>query len=188
MDALDILPVATAKNWLSVDVSDTQWDADIARLIKTAIDWVETYTCWRTYQRTETVYSRSQPYYNPGNYFPPVGSGEWFGSTSGIRCTPEGLSIYLNPFTITSVKDKDGNDVAYTVARNPLKTILYTLPNSIITLQTGFAIGDIGKIPQVFIDAALKMVIDLFETRDTYKTDQPNSINTLLNQYRRAII
>jgi hypothetical protein len=185
MDALDIISLAMAKNWISVDVTDTQWDEDIGRLIRTAIDRVERYTSWRLYQRTETLYNRQQPYYNPANYFPPAGSGEWHGST-GVRSVPGGLSIYLFPFTITSVKDSNGADVTYTTVIQPLKTLLYALPNSIITLQTGFT--DVTKIPQTFIDAALKLITDMFENRDNYTTSMPTEVQYMLNQYRRALI
>jgi hypothetical protein len=187
MDSLDIIPLATAKNWISVDVSDTQWDTDIERLIRTAVDRIEKYTSWRLYQRTETIYNRQQPYYNPANYFPPVGSGEWHGST-GVRSVPGGLSIYLYPFTITSVKDSADADVTYTTAIQPLKTLLWAAPNSVITLQTGFAADDIAKIPQTFIDAALKLITDMFENRDNYTTSMPTEVQYMLNQYRRALI
>lgn len=187
MDALDIISLATAKNWISVDTSDTQWDEDIQRLIRTAVARVEKYTSWRLYQRTEVLYNPQQPFYNPSDYFPETGRGEWSGST-GIKWIPGGLSIYLYPFSIISVKDKDGNDVTYTTAIQSLKTLLYALPNSTITLQTGFAIEDVDQIPSVFIDACLKLITDMFENRDNYKSDNPTEVQMMLNQYRRSII
>lgn len=187
MDALDIISRSTAKNWLNIDSGDTTWDLDVDRLIRTAVDRAERYTCWQLYERTVTLYNKQQPFYNPADYFPPTGSGEWWG-TNYVRYTPEYLSIYLFPFTITSVKDGNGNDVTYTTKLNALKTLLYAAPNSVITLQVGFASGDVAKIPQTFLDACLKMIVDGFENRDNFTAGLPTESNTMLNQYRRAII
>lgn len=187
MDQLDVIPLATAKNWLNIDVSDNQWDADVTRLIRTAVDRVERYTCWRLFQRTEYAYTRQDPFFNPADYFPAIGTGEWSGP-GFVKHIPNGVSIYLYPFTIVSVKDKDNNDVTYTTVLNPLKTLLYAAPNSIITLQTGFASGDVSKIPSTFLDACLKMIVDGFENRDNFTAGLPTESQTMLNQYRRAVI
>lgn len=48
MSALDVIPLASAKDWLRVDFNDE--DAKITELIKTAVEWVEKYTgkyLWR---------------------------------------------------------------------------------------------------------------------------------------------
>lgn len=187
MDALDIISLATAKNWLNIDVSDTQWDADVSRLIRTAVDRAERYTCWQLYQRTITLYNKQQPFYNPADYFPPTGSGQWWG-TNFVRYTPEFLSIYVFPFTIVSVQDSNAEDVTYTTKLNPLKTLLYAAPNSVITLQTGFAVEDVANIPSTFLDVCLKMITDGFENRDNYQAALPTESQNMLNQYRRAII
>ncbi len=187
MDALDVISLASAKNWISVDTDDTQWDDDIKRLIKSAVAWVEKYTCWQLYQRDVVLYNHQNPYYIPADYFPDYGTGSWNGN-SGAKWTPKGLSIYLYPFTLTSVKDKDGNDVDYTTVVQPLKTILYGAPNSLITISAGFASGDTDKIPTIFLDACYKLITDWFENRDNYKAELPGQIQTMLNQYRRAII
>jgi len=189
MDALDIIPLNSAKNWLNIELAFTDDDATITRLIKAAVDWVEKHTCWRTYQRTEILYNRQQPFFNPANFFPIAGYGEWYGS-SGIKCIPGGLSIYLYPFTITSVTDQSDPPVAveYTTKKNALKTLLYALPNSVITLQTGFAVEDIAQIPPPLIEAAYKWITYLYENRDSYQVSQPTDIQILINQYRRALI
>lgn len=187
MDALDIVSRDSAKVWLGVDATDTRWDTHIDRVIRSAVDRIERYTCWRLYERTEVVYNRQVPFYNPSNNFPPIGSGEWTG-TSGLRSVPGGLSIYLYPFTIISVKDADNADVVYTTYLNPLKTLLYAAPNSVITLQTGFVIANVTQIPQIFLDAIYKLVTDMFENRDNYKSDNPTEVQSMLNQYRRAIL
>lgn len=189
MDATDIISVVSTKNWLNIEAGFTDDDGTIIRLIKAAIDWVETYTSWRTFQRTEIVYNRQIPFFNPANNFPPVGSGTWNGP-SGVQSIPGGLSIYLYPFTIISVQDQSDPpaDVEYSTINNRLKTLLYALPNSVITLQTGFATGDIAKIPPPLIEAAYKLITYLYENRDSYQASQPTDIQTLINQYRRSII
>jgi hypothetical protein len=187
MTPLDIIPLDSAKNWLNIELAYTDDDVTITRLIGAAIDWVEKYTCWRTFQREEVVYNRQDNYYSPINYFPDYGTGFYNGS-SGIRWTPKGLSIYLYPFTIDSVTDLSSPpaDVQYTVNRNPLKTLLYAAPNSVITLTTGFS--DVSKIPPPLIEAAYKWLTYLYENRDSYKADLPTDIQILINQYRRSLI
>ncbi len=49
MDALDIIPLATAKDWLS-----TSDEVQLPRLIKSAINFVEVYTGYKLYQRPVT--------------------------------------------------------------------------------------------------------------------------------------
>jgi hypothetical protein len=189
MDALDIISLDSAKNWLNIESGYTDDDATIERLIKAAVDWVEKYTCWRTYQRQEVVYNRQDNYYMPLDYFPDYGTGFYTGSP-GIHWTPKALSIYLYPFTVVSVQDQGSppSDVLYTTQRNALKTLLYALPNSVITLTTGFAVEDIAQIPPPLIEAAYKWITYLYENRDSYKADLPTDIQILINQYRRALI
>lgn len=189
MNALDVISLNSAKNWLNIELSYTDDDATISRLISAAIDWVEKYTCWRTFQRTEVIYNRQIPYFNPENFFPIQGQGEWTGPT-GIKWVPGGLSIYIYPFTITSVQDQSNPpvDVTYTRVANPLKTLLYAAPNSVITLETGFSAENIAKIPPPLIEAAYKWLTYLYENRDSYQTSQPTDIQVLINQYRRALI
>lgn len=189
MTALDIISLNSAKNWLNIELDYTEEDEIITRLIGAAIDWVEKYTCWRTYQREEVVYNRQDNCYMPADYFPDYGTGFYTGSP-GIRWTPKGLSIYLYPFTIDSVQDQNSPpaDVTYTTQINALKTLLYAAPNSVITLTTGFASEDIGKIPPPLIEAAYKWIVYLYENRDSYKANLPSDIQILLAQYRRALI
>jgi hypothetical protein len=189
MTATDIISLDSAKKWLNIELDYTDEDETITRLIDAAIDWVEKYTSWRTYQREEVVYNRQDNCYVPADYFPDYGTG-FYNGPSGIRWTPKGLSIYLYPFTVDSVQDQSSPpaDVAYTLQRNSLKTLLYTLPNSAITLTTGFALADIGKIPPPLIEAAYKWITYLYENRDSYKAELPTDIQILINQYRRSLI
>jgi len=189
MTALDVIPLDSAKNWLNIELAYTDDDATITRLIGAAVDWVEKYTSWRTFQREEIVFNRQDNCYVPADYFPDYGTGFWPGSP-GIRWTPKGLSIYLYPFTIVAVTDlfSPPTDVAYTLQRNTLKTLLQAAPNSMITLQTGFS--DVTQIPPPLIEAAYKWVTYLFENRDSYNMPgtQVSDIQILINQYRRALI
>lgn len=181
--ALDVITVAQAKNWLIVE--DTVDDADIERLIKTAVAWVENYTCYRFYQRTETAYTHQLPGFNPADYFPPTGSGEW-GGPRGISTTPYYVSVYAYPVSITSIKDQNAADAAYTTAFNPLKLLIYAPANCVITLQTGYA--DPASAPAPLLEACYKLITYLYNNRDMYPTNLPTDLQMLLNQYRRAII
>lgn len=187
MTATDIISLDSAKKWLNIELDYTEEDETITRLIGAAIDWVEKYTCWRTFQREEIVFNRQINPYVPINYFPDYGTGFYTGS-SDIRWTPKGLSIYLYPFTVISVTDlfSPPADVTYTTQINALKTLLYTAPNSVITLQTGFA--DVTKIPLPLIEAAYKLLTYLYENRDSYQMAGPTDIQILINQYRRSLI
>lgn len=184
MDATDVISVNSAKNWLNIEASYTDDDATITRLIKSAVDWVERYTSYYLYPRSVTLYNRQVPNFNPANYFPVTGSGTWNGTTN-LREIPDGLSIYIYPFTITSVKDKDGADVIYNTILNPLKTLLYALPNSIIIINAGYATVD--EIPPILIEVCYKLITYFYENRDSYKAEQPTDIQVMLNQYRRVI-
>lgn len=183
MDALSVITLTQAKNWLIVE--DSVDDADIERLIKTAVAWVETYTCYRFYQRTEVAYSFQAPGFNPANYFPPTGAGEWNGP-NGIRVTPAYVSVYSYPVTITSVKDQNAADAYYTTAYNPLKLLIYAPINCVITMQTGYA--DPASAPAPLLEACYKLITYLYNNRDMYPTSLPTDLQMLLNQYRRAII
>lgn len=189
MDALDIISLDSAKKWLNIEFAYTDEDETIERLIKAAVDWVEKYTCWRTFQRTEIVYNQQIVNYIPEDYFPDYGTGFYTGA-QGFKCVPGGFSIYLYPFSILSVQDLSSPpvDAKYTTTKNALKTLVYTAPNSVITLQTGFAPADISKIPPPLIEAAYKWLTYLYENRDSYKADLPTDIQILINQYRRALI
>lgn len=54
MDALDIISLADAKEFLVVDFPDK--DVEITRHIKSAVSMVEQYTCYRLYQR-DAIYN-----------------------------------------------------------------------------------------------------------------------------------
>ena len=54
MDALDVITLLDAKKELVVDATYTDRDAEITRLIQTAVAWVEQYTCYKLYERVET--------------------------------------------------------------------------------------------------------------------------------------
>lgn len=183
MGPLDVITVAQAKNWLIVE--DTVDDADIERLINTAVAWVENYTCYRFYPRTEITYSHQLPGFNLADWFPPTGSGEWNGNT-GMRTSPLYVSIYSYPVMIVSVKDPNAADVAYTQVFNPLKLLIYAPPNCIITLQAGYA--DPANAPAPLLDACYKLITYLYNNRDMYPTNLPTDMQMLLNQYRRALI
>lgn len=105
MSYLDVISVQQARDWLSA-VEDDGLD----RLIKAAIDWVENYTSYRLYQRTETI--------------------------PNSKCEQ---SIAWYPINVTSVTYQDASMAKYEKYVLPTKLKIKCPWNSIITLQTGYA-------------------------------------------------
>ena len=54
MAYIDVIPLATAKNYLRVDSSLTADDADITRMISVALSYIEKVTRVLVYQRSKT--------------------------------------------------------------------------------------------------------------------------------------
>lgn len=107
MDALDVISLQNAKDWLIVQ--DSADNAAITRLIKSAVAWIEQYTCYRLYPRDETFttvcYKTELPYY---------------------------------PINSKSVKLADGTTFDATYTTRSL-TLLVTCPEqSVISLNTGY--------------------------------------------------
>lgn len=184
MGPTDVISLASAKGWLNIDYADSITDTQVTRLINTAVAWVENNTCHLLYQRPEVITVINGNYYNPANAFPPLDSAGWrFG---GIRHASKGTSVYIYPFTVTSVQDGSGNDINYQSYLNALKTIFQAPYGSVITLNAGYANSD--YIPSALIDACYKLITYLYENRDMYAVSYPTDIQFLINQYRRAII
>lgn len=105
MDALNVITVDQARDWLSA--TD---DEGLERLIKTAVEWVERYTSYRLYERTETI--------------------------ANSRCEQ---SIALYPITVTSVTYQDLSAAKYEKYVLPTKLKIKCPWNSVITLTVGYA-------------------------------------------------
>lgn len=187
MEPTDVISLASAKDWLSVDYDDAATNAHITRLIGTAIDYVENYTCHLMYQRPVLVTAMTgYPGENPANNFPPLDTSGW--RYGGIRHTPKGTSVYIYPFTVTSVADSAGNPFTnYTTYLNALKTLFYAPYGTVFTLLAGYDNVDTFP-PSTLLDACYKMITYLYENRDMYQVSFPTDIQMLVNQYRRAII
>lgn len=110
MTPLDVITLAEAKKELVVDADYTDRDTEITRLIKTAISWVEQYTCYRLWQRTEVF--------------------------NAIGCHTD-LPYY--PITIDSVKDSDDEDVTYTQKNGALSIVVSCPAQSVINATVGFS-------------------------------------------------
>lgn len=157
MGVLDIISIEQAKRWLQLDdVEDDDLDIEIEGLITAAIDWVENYTSYRLWQRSISL--------------------------PNSKCDQK---IALYPVTVTSIKDKDNNDVEYKTYVMPTKLRIRCPLNSIINLTVGFDTP--ADIPQPLIEAAKKWIVYMYENRDIYEAQLPNDIQMLINQYRRAI-
>lgn len=180
MDALNVISLDQAKNWLIVE--DSADDADITRLIKTAVAWVENYTCYRFYQREEILYTQQTCFNN--DYFP---VSNQYQIPRGIVVTPSGLSVYVFPFSITSLIDTNNEPVInYRIGRQPLKSLIFAPANCKVVLQTGYATPTDAPAP--LLEACYKLITYLYENRDMYENQLPTDVQMLLNQYRRAII
>jgi hypothetical protein len=164
MDGTSVISLASAKVWLSVD--DTYNDADITRLINTAVAWIEQYTCYRLYPRDEVV----QVY------------------TSYNNCGGSTTYIPYFPINTKSINNFDGTPYTtaypYVFTNTALSLVVQCPPYSSVLLNTGYT--DPADIPQPLIDGALKLITYLYENRDSYGSVLPIDIQLLVNQYRRS--
>lgn len=160
--ALDVISVDQAKNWLEVDFPDK--DADIERLIKSAIAWVEKYTCHLLFQREVTI---------------PVTS-----SRTAIAFWP------IDANTL-EMKDAKGNTITTMVSYGTLKTYVcygafksYAPGTNVITATMGYE--NVNDIPPPLIEAAYKLIVYLYENHSAYSSTLPVDIQLLINPYRRS--
>lgn len=158
MDATDVISLQDAKDWLIVTDNDDSTNKQITRLIKTAIAWVEQYTDYRLYERTETI-------------------------TTGLYSRNTSYAQF--PIAIDSAKDKDGNDVTYTSRTGPLVLDVCCSPDTTLSFTVGY--DDPTDIPGPLIDGALKWITYLWENRDIYEFAIPGDVQVILNQYRRSV-
>lgn len=111
MSALDVISVRQAKKWLNVDFDED--DELIENIIKAAVDYVERYTYYRLYQRTETVTSLGYE-----------------------------TSLYQYPLSVTGAVDSKGAEVKYTFKQGVNRVYLYAPCGTVFTLNTGYATAD----------------------------------------------
>jgi hypothetical protein len=156
-DALTVLPLDyVKKEVLSVDLSDTWRDNDITRCIKTSVAWVERYTDYALYERDVTI--------------------------NAVGCKTE---IATYPIVITGVVNEDDAPVVdYKTRTQPLSITLYVPDQSVISATIGY--DDVTDIPQPLISAAEKLIVYLFEQKDSYSVSLPIDIQILINEYRRS--
>lgn len=156
--ALDVITLAQAKDWLVVDFEDQ--DGQIERNIRTAVAWVEKYTCHLLYQREITI---------------PVTSSK--------------TAIAFYPLEDIVLKDKDGVTLTSMISEGALKTyVVYSgycgIGQNKITVNAGYA--SIDLIPAPLLDACYKLITYLYENRDAYSSTLPVDIQLLINQFRRS--
>jgi len=113
MTAEDVISIDDAIDWLTAPD-----DKHLPRLIRSAVSFVEQYTGYRLYERTET--------FNCGQI-------------------KDGICVY--PIAITSVKDSDGNDTEYTVTQGAQKLYICSRYADTVTATVGYtAIPDSESI------------------------------------------
>lgn len=134
-------------------------DTRITSLIRAAVNWVEVYTGWYLYQREITIYSTS------------------------YRTLISGY-----PVTLLEIKNSKDEilDPLPTPRYGALSFSVCCAPQSRLKLQVGFTTENIGELPAVFIEAAQKLIVYLYENRDMYGLTLPTDIQMLLNPYRRS--
>ena len=109
MNWLDVISLEEAKAEL-VMTGINDRDAEIERLIKTSIEWVEQYTSYRLYERTETFIA---------------------------YCSVTELPYY--PIEVDSIAYKGVAYANYTTLQLPLSLKVYTPSQSVITSTVGYA-------------------------------------------------
>lgn len=156
--ALDVITLQQAKDWLVVDFDDQ--DENIERNIKTAIAWVEKYTCHLLYKRAITI---------------PVTSSR--------------TAIAFYPLADVALKNTADETLAAMITEGATKTYVYYsgycgLGQNKITANAGYETIDL--IPAPLLDACYKLITYLYENRDAYSSTLPVDIQLLINQYRRS--
>lgn len=158
MSALDVITLDQAKVYLVMEGINDR-DDEIERLIKTAIAWIERYTCYRLYPRDEEVITTS--YKTEINYFP------------------------INSKSIKLENGSDYTPIDFVTYKNGSLALFVHCPlQSTILLNTGYE--EVEDIPEPLISAAYKIITYLFENKDAYSVNFPVDIQLLINQYRRS--
>lgn len=152
MNALDIISVAQAKRWLSAPD-----EADLERLIESAINFVEVYT-GHTLIEKEVV--------------------------KQIPCNGYALRAY--PMTIVSVKNGNGDTVAYQTQQGVYNTYIFAPRGTYVTMNTGYE--TLAEIPGMLVEVAYKMLTYLYENRDIYTAQLPMDFQIMVNKYRRNLV
>lgn len=173
MDALDVLSLAEAKDYLSIDFPD--YDNIITSAIHGMVSLVEQMTNYRLYQRDEVIQ---------------VGTSKY-----------DAFQFPIN--SIISVVDNNGYAAVYKLEKLPLRwtftfknAIQYFYANEFpefigpavidlntITLDVGYT--DKTKIPVELITAVKLLVTEVVENRTPSKQQMPNDISLLLAPYMR---
>jgi uncharacterized phiE125 gp8 family phage protein len=171
-DALSVLSLADAKDYLAIDYNDM--DAVITSAIYSMVSLVEQITNYRLYQRTETIECGIQKY--------------------------QAFQFPIN--NIVSVTDNNGYASVYRLEKLPLRwvftfqnAIQYFYANdypefspsiadlNTIVLDVGYA--DPTKTPPELIAAIKLLVTEVIENRVPTKEQMPNDISLLLSPYLR---
>jgi len=158
-DYLEIIPLATAKNYLRIEDSLTADDELIESMIEAALQYVETYTNHILVEQNKTYYGPNDP---------------WF-------CASNVYDVYDYP--IVSVVDPIDPET-YTSKTFNTKTRYNTQAES-IELNLGYeAVSD---IPQAFIQSSLAILQVWYYNSEQQQSTAlvPKSVQFALNPFRR---
>lgn len=163
-NALDVITLEQAKNWLVVDFPDA--DEIITRNIQTAVAWVEKYTNYYLYQRPVTI---------------PVTSCK-----TAISLYPIADIIMKdgNQNVVTPVIYQGALKTYVVYGASTGLWITTNVGQNVITLNAGFT--NPSNIPSPLLDACYKLITYLYENRDAYSSVLPVDIQLLLNEFRRS--
>lgn len=171
-DALSVLSLADAKDYLAIDYNDM--DAVITSAIYSMVSLVEQITNYRLYQRNETIECGTEKY--------------------------QAFQYPIN--NIVSVTDNNGYASVYKLDKLPLRWVFcfknampYLYANDYPEFQPAISdlntiVLDVGytdptKAPKELVAAIKLLVTEVIENRVPTKEQMPNDISLLLSQYMR---
>lgn len=173
MDALDVLSLADAKDYLAIDFPD--YDNIITRAIYGMVDLVEKITNYRLYNRTEIIQVGIQKYdafQFPINNIISVNDNNSYPSVYGLKKLPLRWTFTFKNAIQYFYADEYPEFIGPSVA--DLNTI---------TLDVGYT--DKTEIPDALITAIKMLVNDVVENRIPSAEQMPNDVSMLLQSYKR---
>lgn len=179
MNALSVLSLSDAKDYLKVDFSDD--DELITALISTAVAQVEKNTEYRLYQRNEIVLT-SKYEYTAFQY--PLNSAAVIAqdsaNTTNFPIKTNYETLRANLFWGTGFSYRDFNTQFFS---NDTYNIHGCPITYVLTLDVGYT--DVTLIPDDLITAVMQIIVFLYENRDMTKLQLPDNIMLLCQPYKR---
>lgn len=162
MSYLTVISLDDAKTYLGVD--DTSRNAEITRMISSALRYVEQHT-------NHILYSRDRTYILSGRNY---------------------IKIYEHPITaVVKGIDKDGADVTltfetnYDVCLGPTYTIYEGIDSDAIKLVLTIGYATAADIPEPIIEAGYMLIEHFFNQKETGNSEIPFACQQLIATYKR---